>query len=105
MFSVRFRALLNTMLVVVGALLIGQVIHVTVVTGEARLLTVAQIGQAAVGVGLVVLGRLIHNPVDEAERRYRQREAEASADGDPQAEFDPDLSPIGSDLDDGEADR
>lgn len=94
MVSVRARSMLNTVLVVSGALLIGQYAHLTVVTGQAAPADPIQLGTLATGCLLVGLGYVVGvSPEEELPGR------EAEGDADAAEEFDPELSPVGEDLD------
>lgn len=95
MVPVRFRAMANTVLVVSGALLIGQVLHVTVVTNQAPLTASLQLTKLAVGAVFVGVGWLIGVPPDE-----QVPEGEVDADAD--TEFDPEMSPVGEELSGGQ---
>lgn len=90
------RRLLNTVLVVTGALVIGQAFHESLVTGEAELLSTRILlllvgGSVAVAIGYFVRpvpGRSKGGEIDE-EMDDRERS---------QGEFDADLSPVGEQL-------
>lgn len=84
--TARARSLLHTVLVVLGALLVGQALHVSVVTGQASPAAPAVLGQFVVGLALIVGGYALGG---------RSPGADAAADGDDEEAFDPDLSPLG----------
>lgn len=107
MVSTRFYGLISTVLLVVGALLVGQGFHLSLVTGEIALASPAFVLHLGLGSVLIALGYRARRPVaeaydltsddaggDEAARREPDR-----GDGTPRsgedAEFDPSLSPMG----------
>ncbi|ACV12011.1 hypothetical protein Huta_1841 [Halorhabdus utahensis DSM 12940] len=89
------RRLVHTVFVVVGALVIGQAIHLSVVTGEQALLAVETLlmvggGTAAVGIGYAV--RPSPRSIATGDRG-----SEPSGEADDNT-FDSDLSPVGDEL-------
>ena len=108
MISVRFLALLSTLLLVVGALLVGEAIHSGVVTGEYAVTSPYVVLRAVVGAVFIALGYRFRTPVDEyvATPSDADRSARTSGDADATSddgasggtgEFDPEVSPLGGD--------
>lgn len=117
MVSTRFLGLVSTVLLVVGALAVGEALHRTVVTGEAPLTALPMLVYYGVGTAFILLGYRIRQPVGEryalgsdddrepAERAGREPGgAERSEGGGPPGspgerpdgeEFDPAMSPLG----------
>lgn len=108
--SARLSALLSTVLLVVGALLVGEAIHGGVVTGARPLGSPWVVLRAAVGLAFVALGYRFRTPVEEyvaapsggpdrSERKSDEspRSAEESPDAADVGEFDADVSPLGED--------
>ena len=109
--STRFYGLLSTVLLVVGALAVGQALHLTVVTGQVSYTSPAFVLQFGIGLVLVALGYRARRPVaerydltsddrggDTGERASSSgdRATNASAHGPGEdAEFDPSMSPLG----------
>lgn len=110
MSSARLSALLSTVLLVVGALLVGEALHGGVVTGARPLGSPWVVLRAAVGVVFVALGYRFRTPVEEyvaapsggPDRPERgpdeeSRSTEESPDAADTGEFDADVSPLGED--------
>ncbi|QLG62917.1 hypothetical protein [Halorarum salinum] len=107
MVSTRFYGLISTVLLVVGALLVGQGFHLSLVTGEIALASPAFALHLVLGSVLIALGYRARRPVAEAydltsgdagEGEASRREPDRG-DGTPRsgedAEFDPSMSPLG----------
>lgn len=108
MVSTRFLGLVSTVLLVVGALAVGEALHRSVVTGEASLASPLILVYLGVGVVAILVGYRVRRPVGE---RYalgsdddregtgtpdttdtgRETDTPESGDG----EFDPSMSPLG----------
>lgn len=111
MASPRLYGLLSTLLLVVGALAVGQALHLTVVTGRASYASPAFVLQFGIGLVLIALGYRARRPVAEAyglasdEREGDPGGGSRSSDSgattgycrrtDEEAEFDPSVSPLG----------
>ena len=116
--SARFYGLLSTVLLVVGALAVGQALHLTVVTGQVTYASPAFVLQFGVGLVLIALGYRARRPVaesygltsderaDETDGASRRPRGEPGDRSDAGAEdgFDPELSPLG-DTAPGDAER
>lgn len=126
MLSTRLLGLISTVLLVVGALLVGQALHVSLVEGSVPVTSTRVLILVALGSVLVVLGYAARRPV--AESYGLTSDAEDQPDPDPdrpsvasekdgrptaesEASFDPELSPLGDAApgdargDDADADR
>jgi hypothetical protein len=113
MLSTRLLGLLSTVLLVVGALLVGQALHVSLVEGSVPVTSTRVLILVVLGSVLVALGYAARGPVAESygltsdadDRADPDRpgapsdgDGRRSADGTPsegEASFDPDLSPLG----------
>ena len=113
MLSTRLLGLLSTVLLVVGALLVGQALHVSLVEGSVPVTSTRVLILAALGSVLVVLGYAARGPVAESygltsdpdDQPDPDRPGVAADDAPPEdrrqsaveseASFDPDLSPLG----------
>lgn len=130
MVSTRLLGVLSTALLVVGALSIGQALHLSVVTGRASPTSLPVVVYGVVGVVTIALGYRARKPVaeeyaltsdarerGERERRERERRASAGPEGSsgigagPDSgaggdgtSFDPAMSPLG-DAEPGTAER
>lgn len=119
MVSTRFLGLLSTVFLVVGALAVGQALHLTVVTGQVTYSSPAFVLQFVVGLVCIALGYRARRPVAESydltsDDRERERDGEAGRSGgkssgataaaSESAEFDPAMSPLGGAAP-GDADR
>lgn len=109
--SPRFYGLLSTVLLVVGALAVGQALHLTVVTGQVSYTSPAFVLQFGIGLVLIALGYRARRPVaeryeltsderggetDERSRSSGDRATNTSTHGTGEdAEFDPNMSPLG----------
>lgn len=62
---VSLRRLANTVLVVVGAFLIGGVLHRAFVTGESELLAPSPVARILLGIGVLVVAYLVRVPRTE----------------------------------------
>ncbi len=92
MTSPRFRSLVNTVLWVLGAVMIGGALNTSVVSGEAPVTAPDVLIQLAVGVGLVVVGYVLR-PSPEGLPGRSESDDTAEADGEA---FEPELSPAGA---------
>lgn len=100
MISVRFLALLSTLLLVVGALLVGDAIHGSVVTGTYDVTSPAAVLRAVVGIVFLALGARYQKSTEEYVAMPSgdpERQAESADPDDEPGEFDADLSPLGED--------
>lgn len=108
--SARLLALLSTVLLVVGALLVGEAIHGGVVTGTHPVTSPWVVLRLVVGAVFIALGYRFQTPADactvtpSAEpTRSDQQRADAgtgdasTGDAGEASEFDSDLSPLGND--------
>ena len=107
MLSTRLLGLISTVLLVVGALLVGQALHVSLVEGSVPVTSTRVLILVALGSVLVVLGYAARRPVAESygltsdadDQPDPDRPGVADDDGRPSAEseasFDPELSPLG----------
>ena len=113
MVSTRLLGLASTVLFVVGALSVGQALHVTVVTGQVGYTSPAFVIQFVLGVVLIALGYRARRSVAEAydltseeadESGRRDSRSPDSSGGntadsrpvtDDDAAFDPSMSPLG----------
>lgn len=102
MLSKRFSAVLATGFWVAGALLVGQAIHRSVVSGELAVTAPGTVIPAVFGVLLLLVGRRLDVHPSEFLEYVGEEADERGADGvnrgDGQAdaaEFDPELSPLG----------
>ncbi|QLG26441.1 hypothetical protein HUG10_02305 [Halorarum halophilum] len=109
--STRLYGLLSTVLLVVGALAVGQALHLAVVTGQVSITSPAFVLTFVVGLVLVALGYRARRPVAEQydltsdERGDHTDERPGSSDDGPtdtsahgpdrETEFDPSMSPLG----------
>lgn len=97
--SVRFVALVSTFLLVTGALLVGDALHGSVVTGQYPVSSPAAVLRAVAGVVCIALGYRLKTPPSE----YTSLPSDAVTDGDSDAseadhgDFDPEMSPLGED--------
>lgn len=95
MISIRLLALLSTFLLVTGALLVGDALHGSVVTGQYPITSPAAVVRMVVGLGCIALGYRFQTPASE----YTSVTSEEVAEADPEAdadenEFDPEMSPL-----------
>jgi len=129
MVSTRFLGVVSTAMLVVGALSIGQALHLSVVTGEVALTSTPVVVYGVAGVVALAVGYRARRPIAEEyaltsdarergehEQSGRDRGAASSprdrsaagADAEERAsdgaEFDPAMSPLG-DAEPGSADR
>lgn len=102
MLSKRFSAVLATGFWVAGALLIGQAIHRSVVTGELAVTAPGTVIPAVFGALLLLIGRRLDvHPSEYLEYVGDESEGRAAGEADAgdgrsdAAEFDPELSPLG----------
>ena len=110
MVSTRFLGFVSTVLLLVGALLVGDALHVTFVENTASVTSVRFIGPTVIGTIILLLGYRARAPVAEAYDLTRNDEESDRDPGtvnradDPESEFDPEMSPIG-DADPSDRDR
>ncbi|UPV99637.1 hypothetical protein M0R88_14075 [Halorussus gelatinilyticus] len=101
MTSVRLLAMLSTVLLVVGALLVGEALHGGVVTGEFAVTSPYVVLRIILGGIFIALGYRLRSPVEEyvdmpsGEPNRSGRDDEQSPDPDQSGEFDPEMSPLG----------
>lgn len=86
----RLRSLLNTVLWVLGAVMIGGALNTSVVSGEAPLTAPGVLVQLAVGVGLVVVGYALRPSPEGLPGRSESGDTVAKES----EAYDPELSPI-----------
>lgn len=100
MVSLRAKAALSTLLLVVGALLVGDALNGSVVTGTYGVTTPAFVLRVLVGAVAIVLGYRLRTPVED----YVATPSDDPETADPETgegtEFDPELSPVGADVED-----
>lgn len=95
--------MVSTLLLVVGALLVGEAIHAGVVTGEYAVSSPYVVLRAVLGSVAIALGYRLQSPVEEyvAMPSDEPDPSEASNDQSPAAEqsgeFDAAVSPLGDD--------
>ncbi|MFC7098536.1 hypothetical protein [Halobaculum marinum] len=109
MVSTRLLGVVSTSMLVVGALSIGQALHLTVVTGELGVTATPVVVYGVAGVVALAIGYRARKPVAESygltsdarERGEHERVDDApssgasdDADG-PEESFDPSMSPLG----------
>lgn len=87
----RLKSLVNSVLWVLGAIMIGGALNTAVVAGEAPLTAPGVLLQLGVGAGLVVVGYALRPTPEGLPGRTEPDESSDEAD----AEFDPELSPLG----------
>lgn len=129
MVSTRFLGVISTAMLVVGALSIGQALHLSVVTGEVALTSTPVVVYSVAGVVALAIGYRARRPIAEEygltsdarergehERSRRDRDSPSPSVDRPDAdtdaegptgggsEFDPAMSPLG-DAEPGEAER
>ncbi len=101
MVSIRLLGTLSSVLLLVGALLVGEALHVGIVQGAAPLTSPPVVLPLVLGSVLLVLGYRTRAPVAEAydltsdEDEPQTRDTDAPRADDPEAEYDPELSPLG----------
>jgi xanthosine utilization system XapX-like protein len=93
--SVRYLALLSTFFLVTGALLVGDAIHGSVVTGQYPVTSPAAVVRAVVGLVCIAIGYRFQTPTSE----YTSVPSESSTRADERADtveedFDPEMSPL-----------
>ncbi|UPV73589.1 hypothetical protein M0R89_13700 [Halorussus limi] len=103
MISARFLAMLSTLLLVVGALLVGEALHGGVVTGEYAVTSPYVVLRVVLGGVFIALGYRFQSPVESyvempsGEPDRSRESSEGSPDPDGSGEFDPEMSPLGGD--------
>lgn len=91
MIPTKLRSLLNSFFWVLGAVLIGAALNVSVVTGQRDLFAPVVIAQFLVGIVMVVIAYALRStPV------VVQGGPRVNGDKSDEDEFDPDLSPVGA---------
>ncbi|WP_137287132.1 hypothetical protein [Halorussus salinisoli] len=93
MISVRFVALLSTFFLVTGALLVGDALHGSVVTGQYPATSPAAVVRAVAGLVCIALGYRFQTPPDEYTSVPSAESAESSSD-EGGSDFDSELSPL-----------
>lgn len=86
----RLRSLLNSVLWVLGAVMIGGALNTSVVTGSAPLTAPGVLLQIGIGTALVVLGYSLRPSPAGLPGRTESDEPEEDGPA-----FDPELSPVG----------
>lgn len=117
MVSTRFLGVISTSMLVVGALSIGQALHLSVVTGEVGVTSTPVVVYGVAGVVAIAIGYRARKPIAEeyaltsdarerGEHERRERSPSAGGDGpaDDDSAFDPAVSPLG-DAEPGDAER
>lgn len=98
--GLRVRYILNSLFVVLGALLIGDALHRGVVTGELPATSTAVLAEAGAGVVLALVGYRLRLDREEIPARPRVESREEDEE-----EWDEELSPLaGADLEGDEGD-
>lgn len=101
--SVRFLAMLSTVLLVVGALLVGEAIHGGVVQGTYDLTSPWVVLRVVLGSIFIALGYRFKTPTEEYVATpsdgpdQSNRTTDQSPDPDQTGDFDPEMSPLGGD--------
>lgn len=109
MVSTRLLGLVSTVLLVVGALLVGQGFHLSLVAGEIAVTSASFALHLVVGTVLIALGYRARGPVaeaydltsdesgggDEHDTASSTRAADGLSRAGEDAEFDPSVSPLG----------
>ncbi|WP_224269635.1 hypothetical protein [Haloprofundus salinisoli] len=97
------RNLISTVLLVTGALVFGEALHQSVVTGEASLFSQPILLALGLGTVLIVLGYWVRVPAEELTSDVSsptRPDADDSSAGKPtpdaDSEYDPRLSPLGN---------
>ncbi len=97
MVQARTRAWLSTVTLVVGALLIGDAIHGVVTIGAFGPTSPAALLRVVAGIALVAVGAQLRTPAESYISSVDPEPDETgSADGD--GEFEPELSPLGGEM-------
>jgi hypothetical protein len=111
MVSVRLLGMVSTVLLLVGALLVGEALHVTFVQGQVSVTSVTFLGPLVLGSVLLLLGYRARAPVAQAydltsdsEESPSGPKTDAPRADDAEDEYDPELSPLG-DAEPGDSDR
>lgn len=93
MLSDRLSSTIATGLWVAGALLVGQALHVSVVTGEAALTSPAPVFYTVAGIVLILVAQNLDvHPAEYLD--YLDSDEDEEADAADEAEFDPEASPL-----------
>lgn len=90
----RLKSLLNSVLWVLGAVMIGGALNTAVVSGEAPLTAPGILVQLGIGIGLVVVGYALRPRPDGLPGRSDSDEADS------EEIFEPSMSPLESQGDD-----
>ena len=98
MISVRYLALLSTLFLVTGALLVGDALHGSVVTNQYPVTSPAALVRAVVGLVFIAVGYRFQTPASEyasvpSEESPRTDGQDDATEGD----FDPEMSPLSDD--------
>ncbi len=93
--TTQLKALSSTVLLVVGALIVGDALNGAVVAGRYPLTSPAAIGRLLAGSLFIYLGYRFKTPLEEYIATPTETEREEVEE--PEGEFDPELSPIGND--------
>ncbi len=94
--------MLSTVLLVVGALLVGEALHGGVVQGTYRLTSPYVVLRVILGSIFIALGYRFKTPAEEyvstpSDQPTRSDREDDSPDPDQTGEFDPEMSPLGGD--------
>ncbi len=101
--------MLSTLLLVVGALLVGEALHGGVVTREFAVTSPYVVLRILLGGVFIALGYRLRSPVEEyvempsgepsrsGDASGEPPDADESPTADPSGEFDPEMSPLGGD--------
>lgn len=85
--------MLSTLFLVTGALLLGDALHGSVVTGQYPVTSPAAVVRAVAGLVSIAIGYHFQTPVDEYSSVPSTEPEETSSDG-ASGEFDSELSPL-----------
>lgn len=91
MFSVRIQAVVSTALLVIGAFLVGDVLHSSMTVNAFGITSLAAVSRIGGGGLLIGAGYLLQRQVDE----HTTLPSEADTNRTPETTFDPKLSPLG----------
>lgn len=93
--SLQLKALSSTVLLVVGALIVGDALNGSVVTARYPITSPAAVIRFVGGAIMIYLGYRFKTPLEEYIATPSETENEDVEE--PEGEFDPELSPIGGD--------
>jgi hypothetical protein len=95
--SLRFKAFLSTLLLVIGAFVFGQALHGGVVTGAQPLASTWVVGRLVLGTVLMAVGARFRVPTEEYVSMPSGDPDQTTDPADETGEFDSELSPLGDD--------